>query len=299
MTVASAKFADTSIDRAERRVMSRADELVKLDALRQSGALTQEEFDREKARLLAEPMNPAPAVVAMSPVDSTEVSGKRTDTSKTPYPTTASEEGQAPIPTGWEWVLIAAGALVAIGSLLPWEQATSGFVSITRNGFQLGANLSFSTDGLVVMILGVVAAMIGITRLTSRSFPRWLNRSPFVLGAAILAFGIFDERSLANTVNGLRSSDSTGLFSVGYGVWLVIAGGAIIALTALLGEVGSAKATGGMTTSALSFCEMCRRPLHRDRDTGYVAACKNCNHVQSWATVQASKADGADGAPLE
>ena len=51
--------------------MSRADELVKLDALRQSGALTQEEFEREKARLLAEPMNPAPTVVATSPfVDS-------------------------------------------------------------------------------------------------------------------------------------------------------------------------------------------------------------------------------------
>jgi len=46
--------------------MSTADELIKLDALRQSGVLSQEEFEREKARLLAEPVNPAPAVVAMS-----------------------------------------------------------------------------------------------------------------------------------------------------------------------------------------------------------------------------------------
>jgi hypothetical protein len=211
--------------------MSTADELIKLDALRQSRVLTQEEFEQEKARLLAEPVNPAPAVVAMS--HSTKATGMRTGISETPSPTAASEDGLRPIPTGWEWVLIVAGALVAIGSLLPWEQASTGFASITRNGFQLGADLSFSTDGLVVMALGVIAALIGITRLTSRSFPRWLNGSPFVLGAVILVFGIVDERSLANTVNGLRSSYPSGAYSVGYGIWLVIAGGAIIALAAL------------------------------------------------------------------
>jgi hypothetical protein len=32
---------------------SKADELTKLDALRQSGALTQEEFDAEKVKLLS------------------------------------------------------------------------------------------------------------------------------------------------------------------------------------------------------------------------------------------------------
>ena len=278
--------------------MSRADELVKLDALRQSGALTQEEFEREKARLLAEPMNPAPTVVATSPFDPTEVPGKRTDTPKTPSPT-AAEEGLAPIPTGWEWVLIAAGALVAIGSLLPWTQATTGFVSITRNGFQLGANLSFSTDGLVAVTLGVTASLIGLTRLTSRSFPRWLNGSPLILGAVILIFGIIDERSLANTVKGLRASYPSGAYSVGYGIWLVIAGGAVIALTGLLGLVSGAKAAGGSAKRPMPVCELCRNQLDRDRVTGYVASCKYCNHVQSWAAVQAPKADGADGAPLE
>src|ERR1035438_3717104 len=166
--------------------MSIADELAKFDALRQSGVLTQEEFDAEKARLLAEAVNPAAAA-----------SGMATGISETPSPTTASEDRLRPIPTGWEWVLIVAGALVAIGSLLPWEQARAGFVSLTRNGFQLGANLSFSIDGLVFMALGVIAALIGITRLTSRSFPRWLNGSPIILGAVILVFGIVDERSLA------------------------------------------------------------------------------------------------------
>jgi hypothetical protein len=38
--------------------ISKADELVKLDALRQSGVLTQEEFDAEKAKLLGAPLSP-------------------------------------------------------------------------------------------------------------------------------------------------------------------------------------------------------------------------------------------------
>ena len=274
--------------------MSTADELIKLDALRQSGVLTQEEFEREKARLLAEPVNPAPAVVAMS--HSTKA-GMRTDISETPSPTAASEVGLRPIPIGWEWVLIAAGALVSIGSLLPWEQATTGFVSITRNGFQLGADLSFSADGLVVMALGVIAALIGITRLTSRSFPQWLNGSLALLGAVIVVFGIVDERSLANTVNGLRSSYPAGAYSVGYGVWLVIAGGAIIALAGFLGRVGGAKEDGGPAGGQIPICERCRIPLDRDSGTGFVATCKYCNNVQSWAFVRAPKADGASGAP--
>jgi hypothetical protein len=43
---------DASSDRSKRRVMSRADELLNLDALRKSGLLTRKEFKREKARVL-------------------------------------------------------------------------------------------------------------------------------------------------------------------------------------------------------------------------------------------------------
>ena len=38
--------------------MSKADELAKLDALRQSGVLSQEEFDAEKAKLLGVTLPP-------------------------------------------------------------------------------------------------------------------------------------------------------------------------------------------------------------------------------------------------
>ena len=39
-----------------------------------------------------------------------------TGISETPSPTTASEDRLRPIPTGWEWLLIVAGALVAESS---------------------------------------------------------------------------------------------------------------------------------------------------------------------------------------
>jgi hypothetical protein len=41
-------------------IISKADELVKLDALRQSGVLSQEEFNAEKAKLLGAPLPPIP-----------------------------------------------------------------------------------------------------------------------------------------------------------------------------------------------------------------------------------------------
>jgi hypothetical protein len=52
---------------ADKRLMSNADELAKLDALRESGVLSQEEFDGEKAKLLAGRV-PALAAVGSAPV---------------------------------------------------------------------------------------------------------------------------------------------------------------------------------------------------------------------------------------
>lgn len=140
-----------------------------------------------------------------------------------------------PIPAGWEWVLVVAGAMAAFGSLLPWEQVSAGLSSFTRNGFQLGAHLSFSIDGLIVLGLGAVAALIGVTRLTGRPAPRWMNRSPIIVGAVLLFDGVINERSLASTVNGLQRQYPLGSFAVGYGVWLVIGGGALILFAGLAG----------------------------------------------------------------
>jgi hypothetical protein len=215
--------------------MSTTDELIKLDALRQSGALSQEEFDQEKALLLTRPLSPTRTVVTAPPDEPPVASSKRAFVRETPPHSVASAERLRQAPTGWDWVLIVAGALVAISSLLPWEQASTGFASINRNGLQLGADLSFSADGLIVMALGAVVALVAVAILTTKSCPWWVNGLPIIIGAIVLLFGIADEISIANTVSGLRSSYPTGVYSVGYGVWLVIVAGAIIVLAGVVG----------------------------------------------------------------
>jgi len=234
--------------------VSIADVLGKLGRLHADGFLTDEEFEFQKSAFLgsSEIGNLSPAEIEVAIVEigeleklsdlvhSNVLSREEFEAQKASFlcgigENENDEQVLVPIPIGWEWVLIIAGALTAIGSFLPWEQASSGLASLTRNGFQLGADLSFSPDGLIVMILGVIAALIGITRLTGRQFPRWLNGSPMWLGAVILFESISDERSLTTMVNGLRRQDPSGLYTVGYGVWFAIVGGALIAFAGLAG----------------------------------------------------------------
>ncbi len=195
-------------------------ELEKLADLCRSEVLTREEFDLQKRAILEHGTS---SVVREF--------GANADLDVSPR--------TSPIPVGWEWVLIVAGVLAVIGSFLPWEQVSAGILSFNRNGYQLGNDLSFSPDGLIVTGLGAIAALIGLTRLTGRQFPRWLNGSPTVLGAVILFFGISDERSLSSTVSSLAARYSQDLFSVGYGVWIVIVSGAIIALAGIAGWWGA------------------------------------------------------------
>lgn len=188
-------------------------ELCKLAELVQSGVLTRSEFETQKAALIWAPEEPTPSI----------------GVHEWPAPS-LPEVDRPPVPTGWEWVLVVAGLMAAAGSLLPWEQANVGIASLTRNGFQLGNNLSFSSDGLVVLLLGAIGALIGITRLAGRPFPRWINDSPILVGLIIALYGINDELNMSQTVANLRKQDPVGLFTVGYGLWLVIVGGALFLL---------------------------------------------------------------------
>lgn len=152
-----------------------------------------------------------------------------------------SEERESPeqvprrVPPGWEWLLVIAGVLGAVGSLLPWETVNTGLSGFTRNGFQLGSDLSFSWDGLVVLGLSVVAGLIGLSSLTGRPFPRWLNSSPIILGICLLAETISDENSLSTQIHNLERRGLPGFATIGYGLWLAVVAGAIVLLAGLLG----------------------------------------------------------------
>jgi hypothetical protein len=118
------------------------------------------------------------------------------------------------------WLAIIGGILLAVGTLLPWM--TFGLGELTRNGFQLGADESLTADGPVLVLLGVLTAVIGITRLTNSSMPRGIQRSTLVTGlisGAVVGLNWSGIHSLVQNVQGTGT-----LAQVGYGYWICAIG---------------------------------------------------------------------------
>jgi hypothetical protein len=191
--------------------MSKADELAKLDALRQSGVLTQAEFEREKARVL----------------------GAASSTTRPAAVTVGNQSGEAS-EKGASWVVIAAGSLLIVSTFLPWSTVMALGGSLNRNGLQLGQNGSFSWDGLITLGFGLLILFNGIGRVAGFTVPGLLNTSPLVLGlvvtVGIVALDIPPIESYIHKVNALGISAS-----IGYGIWVALVGGvmAIVAGFAL------------------------------------------------------------------
>jgi hypothetical protein len=121
------------------------------------------------------------------------------------------------------WLAIAGGAMIAIGSLLPWVQI-GGFA---RNGFQLGANESVTIDGPICLILGIVTIVIGITRLTNSAMPRFIQRSTIVTGVVVGFVLAGDYSAIHHSVD--QTNGSWDIASIGYGYW-VCGVGALVAV---------------------------------------------------------------------
>ena len=119
------------------------------------------------------------------------------------------------------WLTIAGGILLTVGTLLPWGTATAPLVgSISRNAFQLGNDNSLTFDGPVLLFLGIITVVIGITRLTGTAMPRFLQRSSIVTGI-VAALVIADDYSgLHDWAKQLNSSRVTTIAAIGYGFWI-------------------------------------------------------------------------------
>jgi len=69
------------------------------------------------------------------------------------------------------------GALVAVGSFLPYVVATTVFgISISRNAFQLGQNLSMTYDGPLILVAGLLLVFRGLNlkgTLGSKQLGTW------------------------------------------------------------------------------------------------------------------------------
>jgi hypothetical protein len=129
---------------------------------------------------------------------------------------------------------ICSGALVSIGSFLPWLSASDSFESISRNALQLGANDSFSLDGAVVMAMGFIIVAVGITRLIYRGAPRFFRGSAIVAGLVALGESIWLAHSVQQIVDHAHNVSNAVVASIGYGTWIAIVGSALGILSGLI-----------------------------------------------------------------
>jgi hypothetical protein len=140
-------------------------------------------------------------------------------------------------PAVGSWLSIVAGALIAAGVFLPWISLTVLGVDLSKNAFQLGAiNGSFTIDGVIALALAVVAVVIGIAGLTNSALPRFIQRSPIIvgIGAGVLAA---TRISALNTLISSASPAVKGGFgnaSIGAGFYLVAVGAGMAVIAGLI-----------------------------------------------------------------
>jgi len=124
-------------------------------------------------------------------------------------------------------ITIFGGVLLIVSAFLPWLSAQAFVASVSRNAFQLGDQMGFSPDGLVLVLLGLVAVLIGATRLMKASLPRWVQRSPIIVGIGALLVPISEVGAINDLARQVSTASDLATASVGFGVWLAILAAAV------------------------------------------------------------------------
>jgi len=125
------------------------------------------------------------------------------------------------------WLSVMSGVLMAVSAFLPWFTASLLGVTLNRNAFQLGANDGFSADGVILVVFGVITVLIGITRLSRSSMPRFVQRSPIITG--IVSAAVAGDRipSVNSLIHNIQNSDSSIVASFGIGLYLAFVAGGV------------------------------------------------------------------------
>ena len=118
------------------------------------------------------------------------------------------------------------GLLVAAGSFLPWITVSS-LVSLSRTGLDGGG------DGILTLGIGVVLLLIAVANF-ARAGLGWGSRMlGFLGGLAAVALATVDGKDEANRLAAVSSAYVSG--SVGMGIYVVLIGGGVAILVAILG----------------------------------------------------------------
>ncbi len=126
------------------------------------------------------------------------------------------------------WGAIAGGALMFVGSFLPWVSVTTIFGTLSRSG------VDGNGDGIISAGLGIAAAAIGVALFKRVSRPLSLALiSVAILGAGLVYLDVTNiQRSLGDL------GTDAALASVGIGLWVVGAGAALSLVMGLEGLRG-------------------------------------------------------------
>ncbi len=129
-------------------------------------------------------------------------------------------------------LILLGGAVFAAGSFLPWVTVYSAFASASRSGMEGG-------DGMITVFLGVVIALLGLTRLQRPGLPG--NRAVMVL-LGVIAIGLawFEGATIQNNLAASTSPYVTA--SVGMGIYAMGVAGVLVVLTSMFGEPNAAEA---------------------------------------------------------
>lgn len=135
-------------------------------------------------------------------------------------------------------VMVGGGVAVILGSLMTWAQITVPIAgTLTRTGIDSGA------DAVFCIVVGAVACLVGLRTVflggpaAGAATERALVATVGVLGAVCTVFAGFaakhvDDRlgSLTDHLPGFAKSFVSG--DIGAGIWVVLAGGVVIAVAA-------------------------------------------------------------------
>lgn len=110
------------------------------------------------------------------------------------------------------WVLLALGALVAVGSFMPWASALGGLVS--KSGADGGDGIITAIGGLCIMGVGLAVGL--------RQGLIWAPITATLLALIVGAVALYDVNDISGKGDGI---------TVGAGLWLTTVGaaGALIA----------------------------------------------------------------------
>jgi hypothetical protein len=110
------------------------------------------------------------------------------------------------------WVMLAAGALVIIGSFATWVTASLGIFSVSENGI--------SGDGKITLLLAILA--IGAELLQLQITKPALSVATLVLFGLLTIMSVYEFFNISST--SYSSDGITITATVGFGVYLCLVG---------------------------------------------------------------------------